>query len=290
MVILSSNNLLVLNSEITGMTTAPLILKTRELNRSLDNSPLYLFMNTPGGEIQAGLEFIEALKGSDRPINTITLFSASMGFQIVQSLGERLILNKGTLMSHRAKGGVEGTMGGKKPSQLDNRYNFWLNLLFEMDKQTVDRTNGKQTLESYQNAYADELWLSGNQSVVNGYADRIVSVQCDETLAGVTPRSVDFMGLTITYELDNCPINTGPMNVKVELPVTSKSNKLKETKIDLNKFVSLNGGFGPSCPYSNTHDICASDPTITPKDINMAVEQFKDTMTNKKNHVVKMAF
>jgi ATP-dependent protease ClpP protease subunit len=54
--------------------------------RFSSNEPIYLFLNTPGGSIQTGLEIIESLKGLDRPVSTVTLFAASMGFQIAQNL------------------------------------------------------------------------------------------------------------------------------------------------------------------------------------------------------------
>lgn len=297
-IVLSSDNVLILNSAVDSSSTAPIILKSRELNEpsvfeSFNNKskkPIYLFLNTPGGDIQSGLELIEGLKGSERPIHTVTLFAASMGFQISQNLGDRYILNKGVLMSHRASGGIQGSFGGKKPSQMDSRYNMWLNRLQEMDQTTVERTKGKQTLESYQNAYADELWLSGSQAVEGGYADKVVTMKCDKSLTGTTSHSADFMGIHISYELDNCPINTAPMNVSAQLAVVRKDNMSGPITMNVDKFVSQNGGFGPSCLYTNLNSICAADPSLSLKSVESIVEQFKDTLVNKKDHVVRMTF
>jgi ATP-dependent Clp protease protease subunit len=219
-VVLSKSNLVVLSGEVEGELSGRVISEAKALDASRLSSgkPIYVFMNTPGGSIQTGLEMIEALKGLNRPVTTVTLFSASMGFQIVQNLGERLILKNGVLMSHRAAGGFEGYFGGQRPSQMDNRYNLWLTRLTELDQQVVDRTGGKQTLASYQKAYSDELWLTGQQSVVGGYADRIVTVKCDSSLDGVTTHNIEFLGLKISYDLDNCPINTSPMHIRVASP------------------------------------------------------------------------
>lgn len=227
-VVLSKSNTVVLTGEVNGESVGKVIYEAKDIDSKLHGrkerlglskqKPIYLFMNTPGGSIQSGLELLEALSGLGRKINTVTLFSASMGFQIVQGLGDRLILRNGVLMSHRAAGQMSGSFGGQKPSQMESRYNFWYNRIQELDQQTVSRTNGKQTLESYQKAYADELWLTGQQSVDGGYADKIVTVRCDETLNGTTTHSIQFFGLNISYDLDNCPINTSPMNVRVGSP------------------------------------------------------------------------
>lgn len=215
-IVLSSKNLLVLNSEVDGDSVGALINKAKELSdKSFSKKPIYLFLNTPGGSVQSGLELIEALKGLGRPVHTITSFSASMGWQIAQALGDRDILQSGIMMSHRAAGEFSGSFGGTTPSQLDQRIRVNTQVMKEMDMQTVKRTNGKQTLESYQKAYANELWVTGQEAVAQGYADNIVTVRCDYTLSGFTSHSTTFMGVNIGYDLSNCPINGSPMNIRV---------------------------------------------------------------------------
>ena len=225
-VVLTNNNVIILGSEVNDQSVSEVITKAKELDKSLSGmketlrgkKPIYLFLNTPGGNIQAGLEMIEMLNGLGRPVHTVTLFAASMGFQIVQNLGDRLILKNGVLMSHHAAGQFSGYFGGQSPSQLDSRTKIWLDRIREMDEQTVKRTNGKQTYESYTKEYDHELWLTGTDSVKQGYADKIVTVKCDSSLTGVTTKHISFMGADIAYDLDNCPLNTAPMNVRISMP------------------------------------------------------------------------
>jgi ATP-dependent Clp protease protease subunit len=232
-IVLSKDNTLVLNSEVNGDSVGALILKAKELDNNLsrhflvNKDHLYLFLNTPGGSIQSGLELIEALNGMGRPVDTITSFAASMGFQIAQNLNERLILKSGIMMSHHAAGQIEGSFGGVHPSQMDNRYQLWIDRMRELDEQTVKRTNGKQTYESYIQQYDKEMWLGGTKSVAQGYSDRIVTVKCDKSLAGTTTHQANFLGMPITYELDNCPLNTAPLNVSIGA-VTGTTNEFKE--------------------------------------------------------------
>lgn len=241
-VVLSKDNLIVLVDEVDGESVGKAISQARKadsaknkLRFSSKNAPLYMFLDTPGGSIQAGLELIEALQGLNRPIHTVTLFSASMGFQIAQNLNDRLILKNGVMMSHHAHGMFSGNFGGHGSSQMDSRYGLWLTRMTELDNQTVKRTNGKQTLESYQKAYDHELWLDGNQSVAQGYADKVVSIKCDETLDGVTTNTVWFLGFKITYDLDNCPLNRSPMNVQVTKPSKEDDKTEAEKKEEKKK-------------------------------------------------------
>ena len=228
-VILSKNNLLLLNGEINGESTAAVIAAAKDLC-NVDSGKLStkiglgkklrlkMFMNTPGGSIQSGLEMKEALLGLGCPVDTVTLFAASMGFQLVQGLADRLVLQNGVMMSHHAAGEMQGSFGGVHPSQMDSRYQLWLDRMRELDEQTVARTNGKQTYESYTKEYDHEMWLTGSRSVAEGYSDRIVLVKCDSTLSGFSTKHLNIMGFDVVYDLDNCPINTSPMNIRIAAP------------------------------------------------------------------------
>jgi len=174
------------------------------------------------------LELIEALQGLGRPVHTVSLFSASMGFQLVQSLGDRLVLRNGILMSHNAYGQFSGAFGGVRPGQFDSRYNLWMSRMTALDTQTVKRTKGKQTLESYQKAYDHELWLDGAQAISEGYADKIVQVKCDDSLNGVNNNYIYFFGLKIIYDTSKCPLNSAPTNIRIEKPSKEDDKDKKE--------------------------------------------------------------
>jgi ATP-dependent protease ClpP protease subunit len=233
----NNKNVVSLRGEVNAQSVAATISALRELDSAkfTGGKPIYLFLYTPGGEIQPGLELIEATHGFKRPIQTVTMFAASMGFQIAQGLGERYILKNGILMSHRAAGGFEGSFGGTSPSQIDSRYNFWLRRIQELDEQTVSRTNGKQTLDSYRKQYSNELWLTGIQAVEQGYADSVVSAHCDSSLNGTDSHTTQILGIDVSYETSKCPMITGATNIKLSQsngkeainPATAESIKAK---------------------------------------------------------------
>lgn len=291
-IVLTSDNTLVLNDVINGESVAAVITKARELDQSgnllgkvgVSRKPIYMYIRSPGGEIQSGLEMLEALKGLNRPVNTITAFGASMAFQTVQQLGKRYITKAGVLMSHRAAGGFEGSFGGQKPSQMDSRKNFWEERLNEMDRDTVARTGGKQTLESYQKAYDNEMWITGFQAVSQGYADEVVQVSCDESLSGATTHTVNFMGLiNIDYDLDNCPLNSAIMNVRI------RGFKTNKGMMFMKDFQEKNGGFGSSCltaAGTDPNKVCATDTSLTPERLEQLKSQFVIQYNQIQNRIV----
>jgi ATP-dependent protease ClpP protease subunit len=292
-IVLTSDNTLVLNDVVNGETVAGVITKAKELDSSgnllgkvgVARDHIYLYVRSPGGEIQTGLEMLEALKGLNRPVDTITAFGASMAFQTVQQLGKRYITRSGVLMSHRAAGGFEGSFGGQRPSQIDSRKALWESRLDEMDQDTVNRTNGKQTLASYQKAYDNELWVTGTQAVDQGYADEVVQVSCDASLSGVTTKTINFMGLiNIDYDLDNCPLNSSPMNIRVHGLTTNKG------VMTMADFQAKNGGFGSACLMAagtDANKVCATDTSLTMERLVELKGQFKAQYTNIQNRIVR---
>lgn len=259
-IVLSETNSVLLADEVNPTSVTKVLKKIQELDESLPSKePIYLILDTPGGSIQSGLELIDSVKGLNRPIHTITIFAASMGFQIAQNLSDRLILPSGVLMSHKAKGGFVGEFNGDGLSQIDKRYKLWSDRVLEMDRQTVKRTRGKQTLESYRTSYENEMWLTGEQAVAQGYADNIVTAKCDKTLSGTREETVSFFGLQVLVVFSKCPLQTGPIDVKINV-ATHKKGSIPYTKL-----VASGVPFGPFCTESSVpaEMSCPIDVTLT---------------------------
>ena len=298
-IVLTQDNSVVLNGAFTSQSVSKLIGEIKKLDAELKNGyPIYLFLSTPGGSIQAGLEFFEFIKGVNRPVHTITLFAASMGFQTVQHLGKRYILEYGVLMSHKAFGGFEGEFGGES-SQVDSRYGLWLRRLKIMDSKTVERTKGKKTLKQYQAEYDNELWLNGEEAVKNGYADEVVAVKCSGALQGEREELVSFLGMKIRVRFDKCPIRTGPVSVSVMV----RTNK---GFMDVDQFVSNGGSFdtkscqktaptqydwsgGASAPVQQS-ELCALDEGLSLEKVENILQEYKDKNLIKNKKVIKMSF
>ena len=237
---LTSDNALVLNQAFTSSSVATLMKEATAMDSKLKSGyPMYLVLYTPGGSIQAGLELYDFLEGLNRPIHTITMFAASMGFQTVQHLGERYITRYGVLMAHKARGGFRGEFGGGA-SQLDSRYGMWLRRVEMMDKQTVERSKQIKTLRQFYSMYAPELWLNGQEAVDVGLADAVAIIKCDATLAGTKDVIYNLGFIKLAVEYSACPARTAPLGIRVSL-LTNKG------QMDLDTFLVKNGKFGKKC-------------------------------------------
>jgi ATP-dependent Clp protease protease subunit len=195
------------------------------------SSPLYLVLDTPGGSVTDGLLFIDTLKSLNRPIHTITIFAASMGYQIVQELGTRYILPSGTLMSHR--GAISG-LSGQVPGELNSRLQMLESLLNRMNVNAAKRTG--VSLKSYQDSIINELWAIGHEAVKTKQADHVAYVRCSKKLMDKTyDEQIDtFLG-PIDVQYSACPLISAPVGFGLSRSFTPAQVKQVKQQIQSEK-------------------------------------------------------
>lgn len=174
------------------------------------NDKLYLFLDTPGGSVMDGERLITTALALPQKITTVVGFAASMGFITAQSLGDRIILPDGVLMSHRAYIGVEGQI----PGEFNTRSKFYGDILQEIETRMATRLN--MTLADYQAKIKDEYWVKGAKAVENGMADKATLVACDEDLSGVNHQTMRTIFGTISVGFADCPLVSGPVSTDFE--------------------------------------------------------------------------
>jgi ATP-dependent protease ClpP protease subunit len=207
-IILTERNSVSFNQAFTSEYVAKKQLEIFSKNNMLARSePIYLVMDTPGGSVVAGLNFIDSLKSLKRPVHTVTLFAASMGYQVVQELGTRYITPSGTLMSHR--GAVSG-IGGQIPGELNARLGYIQGLLEQMNKKAASRL--KTDVEAYKASIVNELWIFGQQAVDTRNADAIADVRCDKKLVeGKYIQQFNTIFGSVDVVFSKCPLISGPI-------------------------------------------------------------------------------
>lgn len=222
-IVLTSKNSLSLRDVVMPDSVAKIQDKAIQLSQKLDkNEPIYLVLDTPGGSVDAGNQMIETLLALPNRVDTITIFAASMGFQTVQGLGKRYITPSGTLMSHRAAGGVRGQI----PGEAVTRLRWMLEDIQRMETRTAARLN--MSLQDYQALIWNEYWVSGENAIKEGMADEEVLMRCDSSLSGTkTEKVYTFFG-PIKLVWSNCPLITYPLDVDLSDLWIFKDEKKKD--------------------------------------------------------------
>lgn len=204
---LNDENTLVLRTDFNALSIAKLQHKLLELDSKLGKGkPIYLVMDTPGGSIPAGNAFIDLALSLDRPVHTISVFAASMGFNTAQRLGTRYILPSGTLMAHRAT--VAG-MGGQVPGEFLTAVSNILRLVTKMEELNAKRL--RISLDQYTALVKDEYWVDGEDAVRQGAADELASISCDDSLKGTETEQVMTMFGPVDLIWSKCPAVTMPL-------------------------------------------------------------------------------
>jgi ATP-dependent Clp protease protease subunit len=212
-VVLKESNTVYLLDTVTGETVTKVMLGIQKLNLDKTEEPIYLVLNTPGGSIFDGVDLIRFAKTSRRKIHTVTIFAASMGFQIVQALpGRRLITEGGVLMSHR---GAVGGIGGQFPGELNSRLDFLLQVSKELDSEVAKRAG--ITLEEYEKLIHDEYYATPIKALAERFADEKVNVSCDSSLSGIRVEEVQTVFGIIEAQFSKCPLITSPLSIAFKL-------------------------------------------------------------------------
>ena len=219
---LNKNNTVTFNEDFNAMSVAQKQAELMKLAETSSEKDLYIVMYTPGGSISAGQLFINTVKALNKKVHTISIFSASMGYQTVQALGKRYILPSGILMSHRAY--VSG-LQGQFPGELNKRIEMLMNSTESMERVSAARVG--LSLDDYKKAIHDELWVIGQDAVNKGHADEVVLAKCDKSLSGSYIKTFYTFFGPVDVEFSNCPLITGPLRI-----VTGQSQESVNSVMD----------------------------------------------------------
>jgi len=206
---LEARNMVVLRGPVTGSSVGKAMKQLQAASRSVPQStPLYLVLDTPGGSIMDGLDLIDFAKALPQKVHTVSLFAASMGFQIAQNLDNRYIIRNGTLMSHRAS--VRG-LGGQVKGELETRYKMIRRSVDYLDYVAAKRMG--IDVKTYENLIFNEYWVYGFDAVSNKAADEQILVKCGSSLNGSdTVEFQTFFG-PVKVTFSQCPLIKEPESI-----------------------------------------------------------------------------
>lgn len=237
-IVLTEQNSAVFRGVVTDASVQDVQMQLAYLDfvRGRKSYPIYLVLDSPGGDVDAGNTFIQFAK-TIRNLKTISIFSASMAASIVERLpGERLVLNDGTLMFHRAAGGFRGQF---EDGEVESRLYAAKKLVRNMETEHAKRM--QMSLADYKSLVVRELWLVGDDSIKYRAADRIVNIKCSQGLIDAKMSSmVSVLFFTIKINFSKCPLLRAPLQSEKEeenktsnkylVPTMSNYSSIKFTK------------------------------------------------------------
>jgi len=136
---------------------------------SKKHAPINLWINSPGGNVTAGLAIINIMKSVKSKITTIVNSEAcSMASQISIVGDKRIITANGFWMAHDMSGGITGDYLGKVKYRAK-----YLEKLFDVLEEDYKKYT-KLTKKDLEIARNGELWLNAEQCLEKGIVDKIL--------------------------------------------------------------------------------------------------------------------
>lgn len=172
---LKKNNFISINDRISDSNVAKWISQLSKLN----TNPIYLYIDSPGGSVDAGLQFINTMNwymNQGKTINCIGKSAYSMAFVIFQNCTNRYVITSTTLMQHQISlSGIKGPL-----NNLMNYLEMVEQMSLELDNMVSLRLN--MTLNDYRNRISNDWWIYGNMALDYKVADELVIVGCEQDL------------------------------------------------------------------------------------------------------------
>jgi ATP-dependent Clp protease protease subunit len=166
------------STEMSHVITAQLLF----LESEDPEKDIYMYINSPGGEVTAGLAIYDTMEFIKPSVSTIVMGQAcSMGSFLAQAgaRGKRLVLPESRTMIHRVSSGTPGTRGSVHVQELqfeDARRSFEeaQRLNERLTHLYVKHNTAGRTYDDFFEAMKFDTFLSAQEAVAYGLADQLV--------------------------------------------------------------------------------------------------------------------
>ena len=134
---------------------------------------IYMYINTPGGSVSAGLAIVDTMNFIKSDVQTIVMgVAASMGTIIASSgaKGKRSMLPNAEYMIHQPMG---GTSGGTQQTDMAIAAEHLLKTRHNLERILAD--NSGQPLDKVHADAERDNWMSAQETLDYGFIDTIMS-------------------------------------------------------------------------------------------------------------------
>lgn len=167
--VLLKNRELYLFKAIDDNSSEKLIKDLRALD-IINNKPIKLFINSPGGSVPDTFAIINTIKSIKSKVITIINSYACSGAALISISGdERYIVGNGVWMSHDMKSSINQEYSAKIEDRADYLKYRWKQIAHAL------KTNTALTTREINRARSGELWLFAEDALERGVVDKIIS-------------------------------------------------------------------------------------------------------------------
>lgn len=158
-----------LDTEINARTASEIIAQLEYLDKK-SSDDIWMYINSPGGSVSAGLAIVDAMNRCRSDIATVCTGCAASMASVISSCGtrgKRYVTPYAEIMIHQPLGGISGQASDieRAASHITNTKAVLMNLLSENTGQTRERVTADCDRDSY---------MTSEEAVKYGIADKIL--------------------------------------------------------------------------------------------------------------------
>ena len=169
---LGVERILFLGQEVSDAVANSLVAQMLYLDSDDPSKPIYLYINSPGGSVTAGLAIYDTMQYVKSDVVTICVgLAASMGAFLLAAgtKGKRLALPHSRIMIHQPLGGTSQ----RQASDIEIEAREILRIQDLLNQSMADMTG--QSLEKITKDTDRDYFLSASEAVEYGLIDRVIA-------------------------------------------------------------------------------------------------------------------
>lgn len=180
---LLKERIIMVEGEVTTSMANAVIAQLLLLEQQDPDADITMYINSPGGDITAGLGITDTMDFIKCDVNTVGVgLQASMGSFILASgtPGKRMALKRSSIMIHRLSGGTSGDY-----HNMESDWKHMAKLHEQMTEDYARLSSGKVSKEKFEELMRYNNWLSLDEAIEYGLIDKIINTrkELEEELA-----------------------------------------------------------------------------------------------------------
>lgn len=169
---LNQERIIFLGQEVTDSLANSIIASLLYLDSDDQNKPIYIYINSPGGSVTAGMAIYDTMQHIKSEVVTICVgLAASMGAFLLASgsKGKRLALPHARIMIHQPMGGT----GRRQATDIDIEAKQILRVRHELNELMAFHTG--KTAEQIAKDTDRDYFMSAEEAQEYGLIDRVIN-------------------------------------------------------------------------------------------------------------------
>ena len=168
---LLNDRIIFLSDEVNDVTASLVVAQLLYLEAQDPDKDIYLYINSPGGSITAGMAIYDTMNYIKCDVSTICIgMAASMGAFLLSSgaKGKRFALPNAEVMIHQPLGGMQG-----QATDIKIHADRIINIKAKLNRILSEQTG--QTLKTIEKDTERDNFMSAEQACAYGLVDKVIS-------------------------------------------------------------------------------------------------------------------